>query len=73
MTLPPPPPALTKRQFDEAIKNGATTIREIDAALAKWCDEADRYNKIYAIMLTVTCIAIVAILSFFMLKGLIYA
>lgn len=38
MPMIPPPPPLTKKQFDDAIKRGARTMREIDPALAAWAD-----------------------------------
>lgn len=48
--LPPPPP-LTCAEYTKRVSNGAKTLREIDPAFAKWCDDMDRMAKhrLYAI------------------------
>ena len=45
MPLLPPPPAISLEQFKEVIKNGKTTMREIDPAFAKWVDDSKVTEK----------------------------
>lgn len=48
MPMTPPPPPLSKEQFDTAIRRGARTMREIDPRLAEWYDSQLRMSAFRA-------------------------
>lgn len=48
-----PPQPLTQEEFNQRIKNGARTFREIDPEFCKWADGVIRYHKVCVFVLSI--------------------
>ena len=67
MPMTPPPPPLTKQQFDAAIKRGARTLREIDPRLAEYLDKQQRIATVQGVAISIGIVGIVAIATMIVL------
>lgn len=67
MPMTPPPPPLSAKQTEAAIKRGARTMKEIDPALHAWaCRQSGRETvrgvviAIGVVLFVVTCLLVLA-------------
>lgn len=60
MRIPPFPPP--RWLIDQRIKNGATTMREIDPEFADWCDAGNRLLRLQGACLVVGLIGVMAVI-----------
>lgn len=51
--MTPPPPAISKAEFDRRVAAGARTMREIDPEFADWYESGRRWDTFRAIVLGV--------------------
>lgn len=51
MSYIPPPPPLSKKEFEKRIAEGARSIEEIDPELYKWKKQCDFSHRVYFVIL----------------------